>query len=217
MVKSDEDAYRKCIISGLKNSPKRFFGYMRKLQTVKDVVTALNRSDGQLTATDQEVAEELANCFQQMFTEDGSGLDQEEEDMNSGWLDNCIDFSPEAVMKKLVCLPMDKAPGPDRLHPLLLRSCAAAVAGPLSSIFKRSFDEGLVPSDWKTADIIPIFKKGAKDDPANYRPVSLTSVPCKVISKGQLECISGDKRINKCASTWIYEGQVLSHKSSAVS
>jgi len=155
---------------------------MRKLHTVKDVVTTLKKSDGQLTATDQEVAEELDNCFQQMFTEeDGSGLDQEEEDMHSGWLDNCIDFSPEAVMKKLECLPMDKAPGPDGLHPMLLRSCAAAVAGPLSSIFKRSFDEGLVPSDWKTADIIPIFKKGAKDDPANYRPVSLTSVPCKVM------------------------------------
>ena len=82
MVKSDEDAYRKRIISGFKNSPKRFFGYMRKLQTVKDVVTALKRSDAQLTATDQEVADELANCFQQMFTEeDGSGLDQEEEDI----------------------------------------------------------------------------------------------------------------------------------------
>ena len=53
---------------------------MRKLHTVKDVVTTLKKSDGQLTATDQEVAEELDNCFQQMFTEeDGSGLDQEEE------------------------------------------------------------------------------------------------------------------------------------------
>ena len=54
-------------------------------------------------------------------------------------------------------------------------------AEPLSLIYDRSFAAGLVPSDWKIADIVPIFKKEAKDDPTNYRPVSLTSVPCKVM------------------------------------
>jgi len=103
------------------------------------------------------------------------------EDTNSCRLDTRIDFSPEAVMMKLEHLPMDKAPGPDGLHPLLLRSCAVAIAEPLSLIYNRSFAAGLVPSDWKIADIVPIFKKGAKDDPTNYRPVLLTSVQCKVM------------------------------------
>jgi len=72
-------------------------------------------------------------------------------------------------------LHLDKAPGPDGLHQMLLRSYASAIAEPLSLIFKRSFDTGLVPSDCKIADklIVPIFKKGAKNYPANYRPVSL--------------------------------------------
>ena len=182
MVRSDEDAHRKRILSGFKNSPKRFYGYMRKMQTVKDVVTALKKEDGKLTDTDQEVADELASCFQHMFTkEDEDGIQQEEEDPDSGWSDNCITFSTDSVLKKLQQLPKDKAPGPDGLHPMLLSNCAVAIAEPLALIFQSSFATGLVPSDWKVADIVPIFKKGDRNDPTNYRPVSLTSVPCKVM------------------------------------
>ena len=55
------------------------------------------------------------------------------------------------------------------------------VAVPLTEIFQTSFDEGQLPKDWKLAEVIPIFKKGSKVDPGNYRPVSLTSIPCKVM------------------------------------
>jgi len=85
---------------------------MSKLQTVKDVVTALKK--GELTVTDQEAADELANCFQKIFTKDVNRFYQVEEDVNSCWLDTCTDFSPER----------------DGLHPLLLRSCAIATAEP---------------------------------------------------------------------------------------
>jgi len=70
MARSDEDAYR-----------KRFYGHMRKLQTVKDVVTALKKEDGELTVTDREAVDELANFFQKIFTkEDSNGFHQVEED-----------------------------------------------------------------------------------------------------------------------------------------
>ena len=63
--------------------------------------------------------------------------------MNSGWQDT-ISFSPEAGMNKLEHLSIDKAPGPDGLHPLFLTSCADATAEPLSLIYDSSFATGLV-------------------------------------------------------------------------
>ena len=57
------------------------------------------------------------------------------------------------------------------------------MAQPLYLIFRKSLDEGVVPDDWKQANVTPIYKKGKKIDPSNYRPISLTSVPCKVMER----------------------------------
>jgi len=64
---------------------------------------------------------------------------------------------------------------------MLLKECASAVAEPLSLIFVKSFDTGTLPEDWRKAHIVPILKKGDRTDKANYCPVSLTSVPCKLM------------------------------------
>ena len=180
-IRMEEDEKRKQILAGFKNNPKKFYGYMRSKQTVKDNVTALRKDDGELTTTDQETVDLLSAYFQEVYTvEDVIKLPVVTE-KDFDWKDSDLNFDEMTVMEKLQKLNPDKSPGSDGIHPMLLKECASVLAKPLSLLFQQSFDTGILPGDWKTANIVPIFKKGDRTDKANYRPVSLTSVPCKIM------------------------------------
>ena len=72
---------------------------------------------------------------------------------------------------------MHKAIGPDEVHPQVLGELVEEIAKPLSIISEKLWQPGEVPGDWKRGNITLIFKKGKREDPGNYKPVSLTSVP----------------------------------------
>ena len=96
---------------------------------------------------------------------------------------NHIVFTVMDVKDKLEKLDATKSIGLDKVHPKVLKECSQSMSYPLMLIFKRSFETGELPSFWKMANVTPIHKKGIKTDPNNYRPVSLTSVVCKVMER----------------------------------
>ena len=76
---------------------------------------------------------------------------------------------------------MNKTSGVDGIHPSLLRDLSEQLSGPLSILFRRTLDEGMVHTDWRVANVTPLYKKGNTSTPGNYRPVSLTPVVCKLL------------------------------------
>ncbi|MFO0001577.1 MAG: hypothetical protein ACK559_10625, partial [bacterium] len=85
------------------------------------------------------------------------------------------------IKNKIRKLRKDAAPGPDGITARLPQSLEEEVAVPLEIIFNMSMSSCCTPNDWRPANVTPIHKQGTKGDPGNYRPVSLTSIPCKIM------------------------------------
>ena len=92
-----------------------------------------------------------------------------------------IIFDAATILKKLNGLDISKSPGPDLVNAKILKELAESIAPVLSIIFKTSCETGCLPSKWKEANISAIYKKGDKHDRENYRPISLTSIICKIM------------------------------------
>uniref|UniRef100_A0A803JXN3 Reverse transcriptase domain-containing protein n=1 Tax=Xenopus tropicalis TaxID=8364 RepID=A0A803JXN3_XENTR len=90
-------------------------------------------------------------------------------------------ITQEEIHKRLEHVKVNKGPGPDGIHPRVLNELSAVIAKPLHIIFQDSLRFGMVPRDWRIANVVQLFKKGSRSQPENYRPVSLTSVVGKLL------------------------------------
>ena len=102
-------------------------------------------------------------------------------DLNPETMLNYVKLVEKDVKRKIKDLRPEAASGPDGIGPRLLQELVDGLAPALVTVFRKSMDEGEVPDDWRKANVTPIFKKGSKASPGNYRPVSLTSVACKIM------------------------------------
>ncbi|CAK1593267.1 unnamed protein product [Parnassius mnemosyne] len=89
-------------------------------------------------------------------------------------------FEVERLLKSL---DLKKSAGPDGIPALFLTKCAGTLSKPITFIFRRSINEGLMPSRWKSAFITPIHKKGPQNIIENYRPISKLNLIAKVFER----------------------------------
>ena len=164
---------------------KRFWTYIKHQRASQRGIPPL-KENGRLVTEPQKKASVLNNKFDQAFSE-GKHYNKEQfkekcvlDDKVYPVLPN-INITTAGVKKLLLDLDPTKAMGPDGIPPKVLKELAEEVAPILTIIYKSSLRTGCVPEDWRTAYVTPIFKKGEHYDPGNYRPVSLTCVPCKIM------------------------------------
>ena len=127
---------------------------------------------------------ELNRQFSSVFSkEDRTGRLPEFRKRTEEVLNN-LNITEKVVQEYLEKLDPYKSQGSDGINPFFLKQCAIGMAWPLSLIYCKSLEDGEIPEAWREANVILLFKKkGSRLVPANYRPVSLTSVPCKVFEK----------------------------------
>ena len=180
--------FEKKISKELKNNPKGFWKYTNSRLKSKQGIMALKDTDGTLCTDDEGKAKILNNFFATVFTDEDTSSIPALSVSEATCLDD-LDLSRVAVKKCLDNLKTTSSPGPDGVHPRILSEAADQVAGPLATLFRKSVDAGILPEDWKKASIVPIFKKDNRSEPGNYRPVSLTAIPCKILETLIRNCI----------------------------
>ena len=157
---------------------KRFWTYVKSRKKDTCSVSPL-KAEGVLISDAAGKSNILNKQYCSVFTKEDS------EDIPSKGPSQAPIMSPitvtaQGVEKLLQKLKTQKASGPDRISPRVLKELAGPLSVPLAALFQHSLDTGTVPAQWKKAVVSPIFKKGDKHEASNYRPVSLTSVCCKL-------------------------------------
>eukprot|EP00061_Rhincodon_typus_P004147 g21848.t1 len=117
----------------------------------------------------KEMVEELNRNFTSFFTgESTSNIPELYE--SQGAEVNAVAITEEKVLGKLKGLKVDKSPGPNGLHPRVLKGIIEGIVEALVVIFQESLETGMVPEEWKMVNVTPLFKKGRRQEIGNYRP-----------------------------------------------
>ena len=175
----------KNIAMNTKSNPKKFWKYTQsKLKTragIPDLESVDNDGHKTLATDDLSKANLFQNYFGGVFTAEPDGDMPTFEERDYEDILSSLNITEDMVLEKLCKMKINKSPGPDSIHPRVIREISKELCKPLQIIFQVSLTTHTLPDDWKHGQVTAIYKKGAKTKAQNYRPVSLTSVVCKTL------------------------------------
>ena len=165
--------------SSLKDDPSQFWNYVKSLKNTDNNPVTMRLGDK--SSTDQvEQADMFASFFKENFIQSASTLASTASTTphvnttinNHSPPSNEFVIDEYFIFDELMKINTKKSAGPDGIHPLILRNCSALLYKPLSLIFNESLTRGYFPDKWKFSSVTPIFKKGARSNVENYRPIA---------------------------------------------
>ena len=191
------------------NDAKPFWKYVNSKRKGTNNLVLLKVGNEEIT-NDLDIAESMNAYFSSVFTEE---VTEDFPTVNRMVDDELCDIqcTTEEVESYLRNTDANKSSGPDGISPHVVKECATQLAPSLTNLFNKSFSSGLLPLDWKTANIAPIHKKKSKYFRENYRQISLTSIISKICEK-----IIRDRTVNFWLSRQIFNSNqfgFLQHKS----
>jgi hypothetical protein len=176
--------YETKLANNIKNDSKSFFAYVNNKNCRGTRIGPIKDKNSRIIIDDKLMVESFNDYFCSVFTIETNtdfpipnikNLDS----FNNGL--TSINITEKDVLTKLNFLKLNKGAGPDDIHPRFLYELRSIISKPLCKIFNTSLNLGCLPDDWRCANVTPLFKKGSKSETKNYRPVSLTSIPCKIL------------------------------------
>lgn len=172
------------IASECKTNPKLFYKYANSTLKVKEGIGDLIGEGGEIVSSDEMKCDLLNKYFSSVYnTENYSELPEPGVHVDGDMEMLDVVITESIVLGKLQCLDANKAPGVDNIANKFLIETASTIARPVTLLFNKSMDTGCLPKVWTQSNVTPIFKAGNRSDPSNYRPVSLTSVLCKILER----------------------------------
>ena len=163
------------------SAPKRFWKTVRHLRRVKrGTIQAVYSKDGTLLTSTEKVIGRRKEHFEELLnlTNPPSMLEAELEDEGGSSL-----ISLGEVTEVVKQLHNGKAPGVDEIHPEMLKALGVEGLSWFTHLISIAWKSGAVPKKWLTGVVVPLFKKGDQRVCANYRGITLLSLPGKVYSK----------------------------------
>ena len=201
-VRNAKREYENKLAKECKSNPKAFHRYCNFKQKTKKHIIKLRNNEGNLVMSEKENANMLNEYFQSVFNKEE---DSPELILNQAckWLygedvpkpfdfntpdimkedDGDITVSVNEIIELLALIDPNKSSVPPCIHPRIPKELPEEVAIPVHVIFQCSLDQGQIPDCWKQGVVSPLYKNGDRHDRKNYRPVTITSVLCRVLEK----------------------------------
>ena len=162
-------------------NPKRLYRYIKHQRNDQSGIQQLQDKDGFIRSDSLTKANILNQHFQSVFTQNKDTSTIPDKGASPHPLMQHIIITPDGIHKLLCTLKEHKATGPAHIPTKLLKTLADELTPTFALFFQASLKQGIIPTHWTTANVVPIFKKGDRLHPINYRPISLTSITCKML------------------------------------